>query len=79
MVALAEKPKPVKTVTQKGLIHMLYRAIEKAGGKMNFPVDSLNLPVGSNLHIQYNANTDSFDVQSLFVKTEVIVTPPKRG
>lgn len=78
MVALAEKPKPVKQLTQKGLMHMLYRLIERAGGKVNFTADSLGLPVGSNLHIQYNADTDSFDVQSLFVKTEIIISPPEK-
>ena len=78
MVAMTEKPKPVKQITQKGLMRMLYRAIEAVGGKMNFPVGGLELANNAGLKIDYNAETDSFDVQTVMVKKPVIAVPPEK-
>ncbi|MDD5328078.1 MAG: hypothetical protein PHY02_09760 [Phycisphaerae bacterium] len=57
---------------------MLFKMVQQAGGKLNFPCQSLNLPVGSMLHITYDDKTDSFDVECAIVEQKVIIEPDRK-
>lgn len=69
------KTKKMKQINQLGINAMLYKFVEQAGGKVNFPVSALSLPEGSTVRIKYNSDNDSFDVETIVIEKKNIIAP----